>query len=235
VNVRAHGKENTMLRNLISPRVCGTLIAVLFAFAANVRADESYYMIVFGQQDRGNRVESSHSFATFHKVTGEGEDRTRHKIETHTISWMPKSLRIRLWGPPEEGVNLDLNDSLKHAKAMGTEVTMWGPFQIKKELYDMAIRQEERLRTGDIAYKVIDMRFRPERATNCIHAISDIDTENGLLPTGTARGNDASFLVLRHLSPWIINHGDDNQWLAKRLELGDEVQRREVQFVDVAR
>jgi hypothetical protein len=189
-------------------------------------------MIIFGQQDRANRVESSHTFATFVEVTGEGEDKSKHEIESHTISWMPQSMQIRLWGGAERGVNLDLKESLAHAQATRTAVTMWGPFKIKKELYENAVRQEERLKKEDVAYKVLDARLRPNAGSNCIHAVSDIDTERGLLTTGTARGNDASFMIVQHLARWIVEPGDKtNYWLAERLGLGDDIARREVQIL----
>jgi hypothetical protein len=226
-------EENLMFRNLLARRVLGAIAVALFAVVPTVRAEESlYYMIIFGQQDRVNRVESSHTFASFVKVTGEGTDKSKHVIETHTISWMPRSMQVKLRFEPEDGVNLDLKESLQAAKMAKTEVSMWGPFRIKKELYENAVRQEERLRKGTVAYKVIDVRFRPEKATNCIHAVSDIDTENGLLATVTARGNEASVIVLRHLSRWIIEPEEKNEWLSKRLELGEDLIRPEVRIVE---
>jgi hypothetical protein len=209
------------------------VIVSLFAAAAGARADESYYMILFGQQDRLNRVEASHTFATFTKVSGEGVDKAKWEVETHTISWMPRSLQIKLRPLSEEGVNLDLKESLANAKTNKAEVSMWGPFQIKKELYDLAVKQETRLKKGEVAYKLTDLIVRPEKATNCIHAVSDIDTEKGLLVTVTSHGNDASMKVLSHLSRWIVDSNEKHEWLSERLELGKEIVRRETQIKNV--
>jgi hypothetical protein len=44
----------------------------------------------------------------------------------------------------------------------------------------------------------------PGTASNCIHALSDIDTDTRLLETGTARGEAASYLVLEHLQRSVI-------------------------------
>ena len=195
----------------------------------SARADESYYMIIFGQQDRLNRVEASHTFATFTKVSGEGNDKAKWDVETHTISWMPRTLQVKLKPLSEEGVNLSLKESLENAKTTKAEVSMWGPFLIKKELYELALLQEARLKKGEVTYKVGDLVGRP-KATNCIHAVSDIDTEKGLLITVTSHGNEASIKVLSHLSRWIIDPNEKNDWLTDRLGLGKEIVRQEAQF-----
>ena len=185
-----------MLRYVFSPWILGVLLAALSIAPKTARADEAYYMIVFGQQDGAEQMDLSHTFATFVKVTGEGPDKTKYGIDSHTISWMPRSLHVIVLRRPEEGVNLDLKDTMRHAKAIKSEVSMWGSFHIKKELYERALRQEIRLQKGDIDYKVLDIRFRPDSAMNCIHAVCDIDMDNGLLETGTAYGHDASYMVL---------------------------------------
>src|ERR1017187_2668116 len=175
-----------MLRHAISTRILWMLLAALLVDPTAARADDSYFMIVFAQQTDANRLERTHTFATFVKATGKGADKSKYAIDSHTISWMPKSLHVKFLKRPEEGVNLDLKDTLRHAKAIKAAVSMWGPFLVKKELYDRALRQEARLKKGDIDYKAIDFLFRPKSATNCIHAVCDIDMDNGLLATGTA-------------------------------------------------
>ncbi len=218
-----------MLRHLTSPWLLWVLLAALLVDPKTARADESYYMIVFAQQGGANQLDLSHTFATFLKATGEGPDKTKYGIDSHTISWMPRSLDVRVLKRPEEGVNLDLKDTLLHATAIKAEVSMWGSFRIKKELYEQALRQEARLKKGDIDYKALDNRFRPNTAMNCIHAVCDIDTDNGLLPTGTAHGNDASYMVLTHLSRWIIKYDEKHEWIGRRLELGKDIVHRDFQ------
>ena len=96
---------------------------------------------------------------------------------------------------------------------------MWGPFKIDKELYDRAVKQESRLRSGRVLYKAIDLRFRPGVASNCIHAVSDLDTDKALLDSRLRRGDDASRLVVQHLSRWIIERGQTHAWVVGRLGL----------------
>jgi hypothetical protein len=216
-----------MLRYVISSRILWVLLAALLIDAKMAWANDAYYMIIFGQQDGADRPDASHTFATFVKATGEGVDKSKYTLDSHTISWMPASLHVKLLRRPEEGVNLDLKDTLRHAKATKCQVCMWGAFHIKKELYDRALRQQARLQKGDIDYKALDLRFRPDAATNCIHAVCDIDMDKGLLETGTAHGNDASFLVLTYLSRWIIDYDGTHDWIGQRLDLGKDIVRRE--------
>jgi hypothetical protein len=218
-----------MFRYVDSPRFFCVVLTVLLAAPHMARADEAYYMIVFGQQDSADQPDLSHTFATFVKTTGAGPDKTKYAIVSHTISWMPRSLHVKLLRRAEEGVNLDLKDTLRHARAVKCTVCMWGSFHIKKELYERALKQQTRLQKGDIDYKALDLRFRPNTAMNCIHAVCDIDMDQGLLETGNAHGNDASFVVLKYLSRWIIDYEGTHDWIGQRLDLGKDVVRRDFQ------
>jgi hypothetical protein len=147
---------------------------------------EAYYMLVFDAD--GGAARSAHTFATFVKATGKGSKEEDDQLEAHTISWMPTSLEIAvLRRTPEPGVNLDLSATLGWARSVRARVSMWGPYRIEKELYQRALIQEERLRSGRVLYKAIDRNYRPQ-ASNCIHAVSDIDTDNGLFHVGREWG-----------------------------------------------
>ncbi len=182
------------------------LAASLFSFAPSALADDaknSYYMMVFGSDGPGRQARMAHTFATFVHVRQVGGGKP--KIEAHTISWLPQSLRIVvLRRTPEPGVNLDLPKTLAWARELGATVSVWGPYQIQGELYERAITQETRLNSGKVLYKAVDDRYRPEQASNCIHAVSDIDLENGGLHLGQQWGQEASQAVAKHLSRWII-------------------------------
>jgi hypothetical protein len=180
---------------------------------------EAYYMLVFDAD--GGAPQSSHTFATFVRATGKGSKEEDDQLEAHTISWMPQSLEIVvLRRAPEPGVNLDLPATLRWAQSVGARVSMWGPFRIEKALYDRALTQEERLRSGSVLYKAIDRNFRPQ-ASNCIHALSDIDTDNGFLHVGREWGEAASRDVANYLRRWIINPEKSYSWVSERLELKD--------------
>ena len=86
-------------------------------------------------------------------------------------------------------------------------------------MYDRALRQIARLQAGGVQYKALDAGFRPLAASNCIHAVSDIDQDNGLLDTETAHGEAASYLVVRHLERWINDPGQKHDWVYDQLGL----------------
>jgi hypothetical protein len=191
--------------------------------ASAQEATESYYMVIFSAQANSRDPRRTHSFATFVKAIGTGDLAKDSQTEVHTISWMPRSLDIVvLRRRPEPGINLDLASSLRWAESRNSRVSMWGPYQINKELYHRAIQQEARLNSGLMLYKAIDRRFRPGTASNCIHAVSDLDMDNGLLHSGQGRGDAASRQVAQHLSRWIIEPEKTHTWVAGRLGLKDE-------------
>ena len=185
--------------------------------------DASYYMTIFSAQADSRDPRRTHCFATFVKAIGTGDSAKDSPIEIHTISWMPESLDIVvLRRRPEPGVNLDLESSVRWAESRNSRVSMWGPYQIKKGLYDRAVEQEARLNSGQVLYKAIDRRFRPGIASNCIHAVADLDIDNGLLHSGQGRGDAASRQVAQHLHRWIINPEQTHTWVASRLSLNSE-------------
>jgi hypothetical protein len=180
---------------------------------------DNYYLLVFASQSEPPMPRLSHTFACFVKAGGGPDD---HKIlETITISWLPKSLNVvvgRLL--PEEGINLELLPTLKWARGLDTKVSAWGPYRIKKELVDRAEKQKARLESGVVRFKAIDLKapLKRQEHSNCIHAVSDIAGDE-LLATGTAYGEAASGMVVRHLQPWTINPGETHDWVSDGLGL----------------
>ena len=178
----------------------------------------SYYMVVFASQRGANEPRYSHTFATFVSVTGRGENED-HEIEIHTLSWLPKSLNIViLRAQTEPGINLDLQASLDWAASVQARVTAWGPYRIQEELYQAARNQIDRLNGGGIAYKAFKLLDRSE-ATNCIYALADIEQGRGLLSAGTAHGEAASQMVVRHFQRRIIHPEQTHDWMRGRLGL----------------
>jgi hypothetical protein len=173
----------------------------------------AYFMCIFAYETTPRAAQTAHTFATFVKSDGPS-------FEAHTISWLPQRNVVRLvrrFGEP--GVNHDLRATLEIARVTQAEVKQWGPFEIKSELYERALRQIERLKSGRIAYKALDGAGRPESITNCIHAVADIDMDRGMLTTGRNYGIDASALVVEHLGPWIVNPSRTHAWVSEKLGL----------------
>jgi hypothetical protein len=214
-------RRRSLLLTLVPGLTC-LIVFLLTALADDQQASQdSYYLIVFSSQTADDEVRFSHTFATFVQKSGVGAAPPGQGLEVHTLSWMPASqnisiLRLR----PERGVLYDLESSLTWAYSVSARVSMWGPYQIEKELYDRAIEQEARLSGGGVLYKTLDAPFRSEEvAVNCIHAVSDLDTNHGLLHVGTARGDAASYRVAEHLKRWIINPERKHVWLSEQLGL----------------
>jgi hypothetical protein len=77
-----------------------------------------------------------------------------------------------------QGVNLDLEATLAYV-LQRERVSEWGPFQISQRFYDRALERKAELESGRVQYKAIDPNFGPRvhYVSDCIHAISDLDTD----------------------------------------------------------
>jgi hypothetical protein len=204
--------------------VRGAALIWLIGMVDSARADERYYMMIFGSQAAPNVVRHSHTFAVFVRAYGVGQFPDDYQVEAHTISWMPASGHIwPLRLGPVPGVNMSLADTFKWAEAEGKHISMWGPFPVDQRLYDMAVSQETKLNQGKLRYLCLDGRFRQDRACNCIHAVCDLDQTRSRLSTGTSHGKDASKLVLTHFEPYIQESRESNRWLVERLRLNQDI------------
>ncbi len=202
-------------------RATAAVVALALALLPGAaRAGELYFAVVFASQGELDLPRYAHTFATFIKATGEGPNADRYAVEAHTISWSPASGDVRIarfW--PERGTNLDLASTLRWARSLDARVSRWGPFQVRKELYDRALVQIARLESGALGYKALDVGQRPRYASNCIHAVSDVDTDGGLLDTGPHYGEEASYLVAYHFRRWTIDPCRVHEWVYDRLGL----------------
>lgn len=196
------------------------LALILFRFTP-CRADESYFVAIFAAQRMPNIPKYSHSFATFVRVVRDPAQPAGCWVEAHTISWLPETQNIRLLClRPEPGQNLDLEATLAAMEALGDRVSLWGPYQIHKELYDRALAQIGRLESGTVRYKAIDALCRTSDATNCIHALSDLAENRARLRVASPGfGEVASFYITRRLKPWLIDPQQVHPWVESVLGL----------------
>ena len=195
-----------------------TVLTLFAAAAAGLTQDPAmnprYFMSVFAYETNPRAPQSAHTFATFVKTEGK-------KFEAHTISWLPKSDDIKLLKRPEAGVNLDLKTTLEKARATEAKVTEWGPYEIKPELYQRALKQIELLNSGRVLYKAIDRAPRPGMdVSNCIHAVMEVDPDGGRVLTGAQFGVDASEAVVEHLAKWTIDPKKVHPEINEKLGLG---------------
>jgi ABC-type phosphate/phosphonate transport system substrate-binding protein len=180
------------------------------------QGEPEYYLCVFAFEGVPRRAQYSHTFATFIKSSG-------GSVEAHTISWLPKSKHVEVARTQSEpGMNLDLHQTLSFARGLVARVYEWGPYRIRPGLYERSLQQIERLNSGRIQYKALDGAWRPDAASNCIHAVSEIDADDGYLTVDGAYGVAASARVVEHLSRWLIQPGRERPSIHENLGLSGQ-------------
>jgi hypothetical protein len=177
---------------------------------------DRYFIVPFAYQDQGNNPELAHSFLSVIRVLGDGKQpslasrfrRARFKkrdFEAFTISWMPHDFdtnpHLRVFEgvgslvapqmnkcPVFVGKNFTLDKTLKLAVSVRNAVGMWGPYEIKKEGFDLAVKRKRLLDRGSIGYRADDRLYRRDRiAINCFHAMGGLVesySDGGFLGTG---------------------------------------------------
>jgi hypothetical protein len=151
--------------------VCALAVSV----AGSAHGDEHYYTIVFGSQSKPKLLTYTHTWATFIRVIGDGEDPNGYEVYQHTISWLPASLDVRTWALlPERGVNLDLYATLDVVAKKNEHVAMWGPFEILPQVYQRSLMVKAVLDSGAAQYRAISTP-RNILISDCIHAVAAVD------------------------------------------------------------
>jgi hypothetical protein len=190
--------------------------------ASGARAEDAYYLLVFGQQQIPNDVNYSHTFATFVRLSWAENAPAGASpfLEVHTISWLPARMRLRgLALCPECGRNADLHTTLRWAQANGMRTSLWGPYAIRPELYEAALRQTKLLESGQVLYKLYDLGYRSNEVSNCIRAVAAVVSGPGRGIMEPGWGESASYRVLCRMEPWILDPGTVHAWVGSALGL----------------
>jgi hypothetical protein len=177
---------------------------------------DRYFIVPFAYQDRWNKPEFSHSFISVIHLLPEGKTtglrpgfrRGSFKgrdFEAFTISWLPHDFDrnphlcvfdgfgSRLFAslnkcPISVGRDFTLPETLKLGVNVKNAVGMWGPYEVKKEAFDLGVRRMKLLDGGTIRYRADDRLYRKDRvAINCFHAMAGLDKlypNGGLFGTG---------------------------------------------------
>jgi len=200
-------------------RIFSTLLLTAL-IAAPAQSAERYFAIFYGAQDGANRPRHSHTWATFVRAdTDESIVNAAGKVvDSFTISWLPVSGDFRLLARPVPGRNFTLQESLAWAARLGVQVTTWGPFELSKQGYDLAVVQKARLDSGAVLYKALDQKFRPGAATNCIHAVTDV-VPGPLAHGGQNRGNGGTIIAVQHFRPLLIQPERTYPWVFQALRM----------------
>jgi hypothetical protein len=203
-------------------RLVLTMLGLLLA-TGGLRAEAAFLVAVFGSQRPDiNAPSLAHSFAVFAKVSRDHPGGPI-RVETTEISWLAATAHVRvLWPFPEPGHNFDLRTTLQLAEAQGTRVSVWGPYQIERELYERAVAQKSLLESGKVLYKAIDVGLPADRVTNCIRALSRVAPGAPKLRVGAPGwGEPASYYITQAFRPWFVNPDETHDWLLAALGLGD--------------
>ncbi|MGA8655819.1 MAG: hypothetical protein WB586_06685 [Chthoniobacterales bacterium] len=181
-----------------------------------VNIQDRYFIVPFAYQRRWNNPQFSHSFISVIRVVGDGKQpsltsglrRGRFKnrdFEAFTISWVPHDFDTnthlcvfdgfgsRIFPtlnkcPISVGRDFRLDETLKLAVNEKNSVGMWGPYEIRKEAFDLGVKRKKLLDGGTIGYKADDRLTRKDRvAINCFHAMAGLEElypNGGFLGTG---------------------------------------------------
>lgn len=198
-------------------------LAICLLVPAVSRADEFYFATIFGSQKVLNDPSHTHSFATFVKATGCGPDWSKYRLEAVTISWLPVTMTVHAqrWRP-EPGHNFGLIETLDWAVADGQRISQWGPYQVKRELYDGAVQRAAELESGRVKYFASDLWRVREDVSNCIYGVLGSTGKHDSLGVGTLGfGEWASRFICMRFKHYLIDPDTEHLWLNERLEISN--------------
>src|SRR6516225_5761487 len=176
---------------------------------------DRYFIVPFAYQDRWHTPQRSHSFIAVIHLLPEGKQlgptsgfkRGKFKgrdFEAFNISWVPHdfdtnphlcvfngfgSRLFATWNkcPISAGRNFALGETLKLALNNKNAVAMWGPYEVRKEAFDLGVKRKRLLDGGTIGYRADDRLYRKDRvAINCFHAMAGLEE---LYPNGGLFGS----------------------------------------------
>jgi hypothetical protein len=198
--------------------IAALLLALVCAGGAH--GHEAYFLLMFGSQRTPNDPDFAHTFATFVHATWQGPAPVSPCLEVCTISWLPRNLEIRTLALlPEVGQNFDLHTTLRYVLDGDQRVSLWGPYQIDRNLFLGAQAQARLLESGRVRYKAFDAGFSSDRVSNCIHAVSSITEGHRLQVLSHSWGETASFFVLEEMAPWVLDRNQTHPWVGSALGL----------------
>lgn len=206
----------------MSFRVTCTAVLLTLAGAGSARAGEDYFLLMFGSQRVPNNPEYSHSFASFVRVTWEGDGPcpVNPVVEEHTISWLPCDGQVRVYAlKPRPGRNWELHETIRWCVCNHMRVSLWGAYRICPELYYNALNHINLLESGQVRYKALDMGYSSDRVTNCIHAVANVVEGPRVRVATPGWGEPASYVLLQEFEPFVVQRGCTHPWVALALGL----------------
>jgi len=187
---------------------------VLARLGGGRNTHDRYFIIPFAFEDKSNDPGFSHSFMTVIRVLADNKQpkfvpglaRIKYQnreFQPFTISWLPHDFATnphlcvfegpgaRLFPslnkcPVSIGRDFKLDETIKLAVEAKNAVCIWGPYEITKEAFDIAVKRLRFLESGAIKYRADDRLYRKDRvAINCFHAMQGLEE---LFPNGGVFG-----------------------------------------------
>src|SRR5258708_8740123 len=110
--------------------------------------------------------------------------------------------------PNSIGRNFTLEKPLKFAVNVKDGVGMWGPYEIKKEAFNLAAKRKQLLDGGTIGYRADDRLYHKDRiAINCFHAMAALEK---LYPDGGFLGTGFRIWCITVTAPVLIEYTKKN-------------------------
>ncbi|MEA3210855.1 MAG: hypothetical protein QOE70_3912 [Chthoniobacter sp.] len=164
---------------------------------------DRYFIIPFAYENKGNAPELSHTFISVIRVLADDKQTKltsglqkktyqNRNFEAFTISWLPHDFAenphlcvfngfgSRLFPdrntcPTSVGRVFKLDETIRLGVNAKNAVCMWGPYEIRQDAFDLAVKRLRLLEGGTIKYRADDRITRKDRsAINCFHATANL-------------------------------------------------------------
>lgn len=194
-------------------------IAVLLLAAGPLAAGERYFLTLFGAQASPPRTPLTHTFAVFTRTAPQPDGTVT--LDSHTVSWMPATLRIRPYAlRPESGQNLTLDETFAWIGSFAGTVSVWGPFEITAGHFAGVLERKALLDNGTFAYRAIGGFTRTATISNCGQSFTRPAPDLGrrLQPTPAPGESGTSKLAARYVRAGdLIDPDTRHDWLLPHL------------------
>lgn len=195
-----------------------TFALFVFLLAVNsAHAGVRHYLLIFAAQTHPKIPRLTHTFCTLVKATDPPAGCTDRVIEAHTISWLPRTLKVKPYRlHAEVGRNLTLEETLNWTAQHHMRVSLWGPYAIEEDFYWRVYGEYVRFESGEYLYRAIDPPRRGDLAADCIHAVTDVDRRDSRLTylvLGSGNAVTRKFVRILRDEKHIFLPSDDVSWL----------------------
>ncbi len=179
---------------------CTLVLGLLLFDTRSIHADEKYFLTIFAAETVPFEPRKTHTFVVVHRVGQEG------LLEQSHISWFPQSRTLRgLTLIPEPGINLTIEETFAHCRKFNMVIAVWGPYEIKPEIYFYIVCQRKKLDSGYIKYKPTETFYPSSVAVNCYHAIWQPIAPCRKLSGAFNCGHTSGATTVALFSRWIMN------------------------------